>query len=180
MKNIKKITSRELKEANTSSTDAESLIQNIDSGGMLHKRYDGVKKASIYPKIAIIVLILLVAGYIVYHKSIVGRVNLYLANQPINSSSRIMQNSFIINQPVYFFLERSRLNLEASQTVVEIEYFEGKDYVHHKQITFETDKNYPNIGGSIPSVYFLKSGKYRINVLLDGKEVYSYNITLTE
>lgn len=142
----------------------------------------GDKKGSmkLVVKIGLVAAIFIVVFYLIYFTVQYGRANFILSNQEIASDDDRQVDSYKVGEKIYFFINRNNTDLEANLFVMEIEFYEGNEYKHYKQISYEIDKNFPKISAYIPTEYFSRSGKYRIKASLDGKLVATNKIEVSK
>ena len=142
----------------------------------------GDKKGSmkLVVKIGLVAAIFIVVFYLIYFTVQYGRANFILSNQEIASDNDRQVESYKVGDKIYFFINRNNTDLEANLFVMEIEFYEGNEYKHYKQISYEIDKNFPKISAYIPIEYFSRSGKYRIKASLDGKLVATNKIEVSK
>ncbi len=142
----------------------------------------GDKKGSmkLFVKIGLVAAIFIVVFYLIYFTVQYGKANFILSSQEITSDADPQVESYKVGDKIYFFLNRNNTDLESNLFVIEIEFYEGNDYKHYKQISYETDKNYPKISAYIPTEYFSRDGKYRIKASLDGKLVATNKIEVSK
>jgi len=117
--------------------------------------------------------------YFIIFKAFDRQVKFVLSNTDIvNLAEADIKEVFKPNEKVYFYMGRKKDNLEANSAVIEIEFMENGDYVYYKKISYEIDKNFNKVNSYIPDAYFSRPGKYRLKLLLDGKEITNNKIEI--
>jgi hypothetical protein len=146
----------------------EQMKQNGYSGSDDNGKKSTVK---VLLKIALVAAIFGIIFYLIYFSVQYSKANFILSNQDITSAEVALVQNYKVNDKIYFFLNRHNENLSSNLLILEIEFYDNKEYRHYKQISYELEKDYPKLSSYIPSEYFRKAGKYRIKVTLDGKIV---------
>lgn len=131
-------------------------------------------------KIALVALIFAVAFYLIYFTTQYRKVVFILSNQEIASIEDKQVVRYTVGDKIHFFIKRNFENLDSNMFAMEIEYFENNDFKRYKQISYEIDKNFADMGAYIPTVYFMRPGRYHIKASLDGKVVATNEIELVE
>lgn len=142
---------------------------------------EGMSIKGIVIKVLLVAVALSVVFYLVMFTISYGKADLFLSNQEMTdfNSLSASQESFKAADKVFFIVGRKSKSMGANQLVLEIEKYDA-EYKHHKQISYELDKEYLKMGSFIPTEYFVKLGKYRIKAFLDGKEVAKRKLEISE
>ena len=133
------------------------------------KKWHKITIASIVLIVIVIVILLMI-----YRTTQYGEAQFVVSDREIQSitDERLDTDlSINVNENVYFFVSRKRMNLEANSLTLEIEYFEDSSFKEFKKITYEVDENFPKLSGYIPAEYFNRAGRYRIKASLDGEVI---------
>jgi hypothetical protein len=137
------------------------------------------KKIKMWQKVTIATIVLIVAVFVIllmiYRDTQYGKAQFFVSAREIQSITDELIDtdlSINVNENVYFFVSRKGMNLEVNNLTLEIEHFKDNSFKEYKKITYEVDKNFPNLRGYIYGVYFNRAGRYRIKASLDG-EVFS-------
>jgi len=139
------------------------------------------KIISITVKIALVVIVIGIALYVLYFKSVQGRAIFILSDREIELPADTQGKSeFNPNSRVYFFVARNYSNLDGSMMALEIESMKDSNYVHHKRISFEIEKGFKKLHTFIPEEYFSRSGKYRIKLFIDNNLMTSKTFSVGE
>lgn len=146
---------------------------NVENNG----KAGSVKLAA---KVALVALIFAVVFYLIYFTTQYGKAVFILSNQEIASVDEKHVARYTVGDKIYFFIKRNFEDLDSNMFAMEIEYFENNDFKRYKQISYEIDKSFEDMGAYIPAVYFMRPGRYRIKASLDGKVVAANEIELVE
>ena len=153
--------------------DMEEQGVNVDNNG----KTGSIKLVA---KVALVALIFVVVFYLIFITTRYGKAVFILSNQEIGSTDARQVTRYTVGEKVHFFIKRNFEDLDSNMFSMEIEYFENNDFKRYKQISFEIDKNFEELGAYVPAVYFKRPGRYRIKASLDGKVVATNEIELVE
>ncbi|TAL38722.1 MAG: hypothetical protein EPN93_04430 [Spirochaetes bacterium] len=142
----------------------------------------GGKKGSLglVIKVALVALIFIGVFYLIYFSVQYGKANFVLSDREITSDSDPVVERFKTGGKIYFFINRISKDLDSSLFTIEIEKQENNEFRHHKQVSYEIEKSFPQMGAYLPQEYFRKAGKYRIKALLDGKVVATHPVEVSD
>ena len=131
-------------------------------------------------KVLVIALIGGVIVYLVYYAAQYGKAQVILSPSDVTSSSQETVSRYARGSKVFFYVYRNNTGLDSEQVTVDVELYNGAEYRHHKKMSLETDKAYQKISSYLPAEYFSRGGKYRVNILMDGKKVSSQDVEVTD
>ena len=80
-----------------------------------------------------------VVFYLIYFTVQYGKATFILSNQEITSGSDSQVTRFKVNDKI-FFHQPSQRRSGLQPFIIEIEYNDGEDYRHYKQISYEVEK----------------------------------------
>jgi len=119
-------------------------------------------------RIGIIAAVIGIAVFLILFNTMSGDIVLLLSPQEVTSDNDAEDSvSFKSNSKLYFFIAPKSGNISSDRVILEIHFEKKGQFFHYKQISYEIDKNFKKLRSFIPEDYFMRPGKYRIDVFFD-------------
>ncbi|MCU0847867.1 MAG: hypothetical protein MUD12_08265 [Spirochaetes bacterium] len=130
------------------------------------------KKLGHFLKAVIVLILIGIAAYFFYYKSVYGKASFIISDSEITSADEgLSKTEFKAGEKLYFMISRYKKQLDAGVFIIKIEVFKDTDYAHYKQISYEINRDFQKISCYIPDEYFKLPGKYRVRAYLDNESV---------
>ncbi len=133
------------------------------------------KKINIAVKAAVLIIVAAGIALTIFFITTINTASLVLSDTEVTAET-LSKTNFNANDMVYFSVKFNPEEMKSKQVSVEIMMNKDGGINHHKSISYEVDQNYTDLSASIPRKYFSLSGKYVINIIIDGKTVITQDI----